>query len=122
VVNWPERGLFHPGNSVPRWHIAWGTGYGIIETLLSHLETHPRRNNLRVFFNHQVNQLITTNNKITGCAGILEGTNEEFSAEADAVVAASGGIHGSGSLEGTFLGGCILTGRIAGKSIPGVKK
>lgn len=28
-----------------------------------------------------------------------------------------GGIHGIGSLEGTFLGGCVLTGRVAGKYI-----
>jgi predicted oxidoreductase len=28
-----------------------------------------------------------------------------------------GGIHGKGSLEGTFLGGCVLTGRVAGRSI-----
>ena len=28
-----------------------------------------------------------------------------------------GGIHGKGSLEGTFLGGCVLTGRIAGQTI-----
>ncbi len=26
LVNWPERGLYRPGNSVPRWHITWGTG------------------------------------------------------------------------------------------------
>ena len=28
-----------------------------------------------------------------------------------------GGIHGKGSLEGTFLGGCVLSGRMAGRSI-----
>ena len=28
-----------------------------------------------------------------------------------------GGIHGKGSLEGTFLGSCILTGRVAGRSL-----
>jgi predicted oxidoreductase len=28
-----------------------------------------------------------------------------------------GGIHGQGSLEGTFLGGCVLSGRLAGRSI-----
>ncbi|MCA9576070.1 MAG: FAD-binding protein, partial [Myxococcales bacterium] len=28
-----------------------------------------------------------------------------------------GGIHGRGSLEGTFLGGCVLTGRVAGRTI-----
>lgn len=94
VVNWPERGLFHPGNSVPRWHIAWGTGFGIIESLTNHLESHPRRSNLQVFFNHQVNRLVETNNRISGCSGILEGSGEEFSAEADAVIVASGGICG----------------------------
>lgn len=26
-VLWPERGYFNPGNSVPRYHIVWGTGY-----------------------------------------------------------------------------------------------
>jgi predicted oxidoreductase len=28
-----------------------------------------------------------------------------------------GGIHGKGSLEGTFLGSCVLTGRLAGRAI-----
>jgi predicted oxidoreductase len=30
-----------------------------------------------------------------------------------------GGIHGLGALEGTFLGSCVLTGRVAGRSILG---
>ena len=30
-----------------------------------------------------------------------------------------GGMHGIGSLEGTFLGGCVLTGRMTAKSIAG---
>jgi predicted oxidoreductase len=30
-----------------------------------------------------------------------------------------GGMHGQGALEGTFLGGCVLTGRIAAYSIAG---
>ncbi|HNP08276.1 MAG TPA: FAD-binding protein, partial [Cyclobacteriaceae bacterium] len=29
VVNWPERGMYVKGNSVPRWHITWGTGYDL---------------------------------------------------------------------------------------------
>lgn len=32
-----------------------------------------------------------------------------------------GGIHGMRSLEGTFLGSCILTGRVAGAHIAGIK-
>ena len=41
VVNWTERGLFVPGNSVPRWHIAWGPGWEIIEKLMKALDCHP---------------------------------------------------------------------------------
>ncbi|MEH6404757.1 MAG: FAD-binding protein [Sneathiella sp.] len=27
VVNWVERGMYVPGNSVPRLHLIWGTGH-----------------------------------------------------------------------------------------------
>ena len=44
LVNWPERGLYAPGNSVPRWHIVWGTGYEIVHRLLNALSpTHSAR-------------------------------------------------------------------------------
>ncbi|MBF0231739.1 MAG: FAD-binding protein [Desulfamplus sp.] len=58
LVNWPERGVFHPGNSIPRWHIAWGTGYGIIESILKDLYNHPNRNKLTVCFEHKVSRLL----------------------------------------------------------------
>ena len=45
VVHWVERGLYTPGNSVPRFHMVWGTGHGLIEGILHHLENHPRRKN-----------------------------------------------------------------------------
>src|SRR5207253_2514201 len=32
-----------------------------------------------------------------------------------------GGMHGKRSLEGTFLGGCVLTGRVAAQTIAGVE-
>ncbi len=94
VVNWPERGLFQPGNSVPRWHIAWGTGYGLIEGVLKHLNKHPKRNNLTIHFNHRVDRLIGRNGTVVGCGGALENNGEEFYAYSDAVVAASGGVCG----------------------------
>lgn len=94
VVNWPERGLYQPGNSVPRWHITWGTGYGLIETTLNHLNAHPRRKNLTVCFGHQVSGLTVTNGAVTGCHGLVEGTAETFEARAEAVVAAAGGMCG----------------------------
>lgn len=33
AVNWVERGRFAPGNSVPRYHVLWGTGLGLVQTL-----------------------------------------------------------------------------------------
>ncbi|MFQ5751656.1 MAG: FAD-binding dehydrogenase [bacterium] len=94
LVNWPERGMFRPGNSVPRWHIAWGTGSGLIASILRDLEQHPKRKNLQLYFGHQVNQLLSTNGRVHGCAGNLERSGEAFTASAEVVVAASGGMCG----------------------------
>lgn len=94
VVNWPERGMFQPGNSVPRWHIAWGTGKGLVEALLRHLEAHPRRANLDLHFGHRVERLEQSGGRLCGCSGRLEAGGAEFSASADAVLLTSGGICG----------------------------
>ncbi len=94
VVNWPERGLYRPGNSVPRWHIAWGTGFGLVEAILGHLNNHPNRKNLDIRFGHRVNQLDFSGKSISGCSGILEASEGDFTAAADCVVVASGGICG----------------------------
>ncbi len=94
LVNWVERGIFQPGNTLPRWHVAWGTGYGIIAALLERLENHPNQNQLTIRFEHQVNRLITQNGKVTGCGGLLEGTDREFCAHAGIVVVTAGGMCG----------------------------
>jgi predicted oxidoreductase len=95
MVNWPERGLFVPGNSVPRWHIVWGTGHGLIEALLDHLENHPNRKNLELKFGHRVTGLEKSQNRISGCIGTTEIGEKPFTAESDAVVVAAGGICGN---------------------------
>lgn len=94
TVSWAERGLFQPGNAVPRWHIVWGTGHAIIEALAAHLDNHPRRRQLQICFEHRVERLVWTRGRITGCRGVHESTGEPFEAAADAVVIASGGICG----------------------------
>ncbi|MDM8516227.1 FAD-binding dehydrogenase [Desulfobacterales bacterium HSG16] len=94
VVNWAERGLFKPGNSIPRWHIAWGTGHAVIEAIVKALDDHPNRKNLDIYYGHKVNQLDQTGESITGCRGIIEKSGKEFTAEADHVIIASGGICG----------------------------
>lgn len=94
VVNWPERGMFEAGNSVPRWHIAWGTGKRLVESLLQHLEAHPHRANLQICFGHRVETLLQTGGQLSGCCGRLEGSGEEFTAHGEAVLLTSGGICG----------------------------
>jgi predicted oxidoreductase len=94
VVNWAERGLFGPGNSVPRWHIAWGTGFGIIESIVAAIENHPRRDRLEIVYGHRVERLLFDGGRVTGCAGKLEDGGSDFEAGAEHVVLASGGICG----------------------------
>ena len=94
VVNWPERGLFQPANSLPRWHIAWGTGHRIIERLLAAIHHHPNRKNLTFRFGHKVEEIVMTDGRATGCSGRLEMADGDFLAEAGVVVVAAGGICG----------------------------
>jgi predicted oxidoreductase len=94
MVNWPERGLFKPGNSVPRWHITWGTGQGLMEALINHLNEHPKRDNLTIRYNHKVEDLESTDGNITGCRGVIEADQTKFRVESGAIIIAAGGICG----------------------------
>lgn len=94
VVHWVERGLDVPGNSVPRFHMVWGTGHGLITALLGHLREHPHRDRLQVLFRHRVERLTTEGGRVVGCEGIDELTREPFTVRADAVIVASGGLNG----------------------------
>ncbi len=92
---WVERGLHSAGNSVPRWHIVWGTGYELQVVLNRCLLAHPRRDRLEIRFDHRVEALASSGGRVSGCRGVLEGTSpEEFEATAESVVVASGGING----------------------------
>ncbi|MFN8369252.1 MAG: FAD-binding dehydrogenase [Bacteriovoracaceae bacterium] len=94
VVHWVERGLFIPGNSVPRFHMVWGTGYYLIEALKNHLNNHPKKNNLQIFFNHSVENIIFTNGAATGVQVKNEIEKTDFELLGEAVVLASGGYCG----------------------------
>jgi hypothetical protein len=95
VVHWVERGLFLPGNSVPRFHMIWGTGYGLIEALLNHIESHRNFKNLSVYFQHKAEELEYENEIIKGIKGLDEKNQEGFRCQADNFVLATGGINGS---------------------------
>ncbi|NOQ92601.1 MAG: FAD-binding protein, partial [Flavobacteriaceae bacterium] len=95
VVHWVERGLNVQGNSAPRFHMVWGTGYGLIEALLNHLESHPNYKNLQVLFQHKAEDFKIENGKITGISGLNEKDNTSFICQADNFIVATGGINGS---------------------------
>lgn len=95
VVHWVERGLLVPGNSVPRFHMVWGTGHELAVVLAKHLENHPKKQNLDLRFRHYVSEILGENGRATGLRGKNEETGEEFVVMAEHVVVASGGICGN---------------------------
>lgn len=95
IIHWVERGLLQPGNSVPRFHMIWGTGWELVRVFKGKLLEHKNRQNLQLCFQHRVNDLTVENNTIKGVHGINEATGEAFSAEAEIVIVATGGINGS---------------------------
>ncbi|MGZ6970429.1 MAG: FAD-dependent oxidoreductase, partial [Thermoanaerobaculia bacterium] len=94
IVNWPERGLYTPGNTVPRWHIAWGTGYAIVEQVVRALQIHPRSAHHAIRFRHAVEDVEVANGRVTGLVGADLSTGGRFVARGDQVVIATGGICG----------------------------
>lgn len=95
AVHWVERGLFTPGNSYPRFHLVWGTGHELIRVLRSNLLNHRNADKLSIYFNHRVDEFIEEGGVVSGVLGVDESSNASFSASADAVIIASGGIGGN---------------------------
>jgi len=95
VVHWVERGLYRPGNSVPRFHMVWGTGYELSRVLSTYLLSHPNKAHLQLHFQHRVTELISEEGRVLGAKGVNEADDTPFEALADNVVVATGGINGS---------------------------
>src|SRR5947199_1737630 len=84
VVNWAERGVYGDGNSVPRFHLCWGCGQGMVDGVWGAIEKHPRRAKLEVRFRTLVTKLEPGRVRVG-----------DDVIEADAVVIAAGGIGGN---------------------------
>jgi predicted oxidoreductase len=91
VVNWAERGNFGDGNSVPRFHLTWGTGKALVQAVWEAIESHPRRYALEVRFDTRVLELLFTGDSATGVR--VESGYEAHASKA--VVIAAGGIGGN---------------------------
>jgi predicted oxidoreductase len=94
VPHWVERGKTGDGNSVPRYHIIWGTGYHLMNTLIKELQNHPKADKLSYYFDHKVESLLTQNQVVSGVRGINEVSGVSFEISAPVVLVASGGING----------------------------
>lgn len=114
VVGWAERGGYGalgPGNSVPRFHITWGTGPGVVAPFAAAVEQGEREGRLTILPRHRVTELITTDGAVTGARGsILESSPAargvessravigDFEISAGATIVSSGGIGGNHDL------------------------
>jgi len=65
IPHWVERGEFGEGNSLPRYHIIWGTGLHLMRTLIDELKSHPKAVNLTCLFDHRVESLVLQNQAIS---------------------------------------------------------
>jgi predicted oxidoreductase len=95
AVNWVERGSSIQGNSVPRYHLLWGTGRELVQTLIGRLMDHPRRERLTVLHRHRADRLLARGGVVAGCGGVDEQSGGRFTIEAANTIIATGGVNGS---------------------------
>ena len=94
IPHWVERGELGDGNSVPRYHIVWGTGRHLTLTLINELKSHLNSRNITYLFDYKVESLLTNGKSVCGLQGFHEKTGEAFEVDAAIVLVASGGING----------------------------
>ncbi|MFJ4847359.1 MULTISPECIES: FAD-binding dehydrogenase [unclassified Streptomyces] len=114
LVGWAERGGYLAtghGNSVPRFHITWGTGPGVVAPFARRVREAVAKGLVELRFRHRVTALTTTDGAVDGVAGevLVDSDAErgkassrevrsEFRLSAQAVVVTSGGIGGNHDL------------------------
>jgi uncharacterized protein len=120
VVGWAERGGYGPGgpgNSVPRFHITWGTGPGVLAPFEQAVRAAAATGQVRLMFRHRVDELTMTGTSGSGVRGVdgVRGSilapsrvargqassrevTGEFELHAQAVLVTSGGIGGNHEL------------------------
>ncbi|AVZ72139.1 FAD-binding dehydrogenase [Streptomyces lunaelactis] len=114
VVGWAERGGYDAtghGNSVPRFHITWGTGPGVVAPFERRVREGVARGLVQLRFRHRVTGLTGSAGALDTVSGeVLEASDAErgtassrevagaFEFRAQAVIVTSGGIGGNHDL------------------------
>jgi predicted oxidoreductase len=118
IVGWAERGAgtaIGHGNSVPRFHITWGTGPGLVEPFAAQVLEAVATGHARILQRHRVDDLLVENDVVVGAKGAIlipddaprgQASSREvagrFEHRAQAVIVASGGIGGNHELVRKF--------------------
>ena len=108
LVGWAERGGYGAtghGNSVPRFHITWGTGPALVEIFARTVRQGIEQGLVTMAHRHRVDDIVVTDGRATGVRGVVlepssaargvassRETRGEFEMEAGAVIVTSGGI------------------------------
>ena len=111
TVGWAERGDLRAdghGNSVPRFHVAWGTGTGVVEPFVQSALAAAARGLVTFHHRHRVDGLVFTAGAVTGVRGAVLAADHaprgapsnrdevgDFELSADAVIITTGGIGGN---------------------------
>ena len=114
VVGWAERGGYTAtghGNSVPRFHVTWGTGPGVLAPFLARVARAVDAGLVEVRHRHRVDGLVLTDGVVTGARGAVLAPSDvargvassrtevgQFEVAASAVVVTAGGIGGNHDL------------------------
>ncbi|MGH3629175.1 MAG: FAD-binding protein, partial [Sciscionella sp.] len=114
LVGWAERGDGRAdghGNSVPRFHIVWGTGPGLLAPFVGRVRQAVDEGQVRLEFRHRVDELTVAGGAVTGVRGAVLAPSDaprgvassreevgEFVLGAEAVIVTSGGIGGNHEL------------------------
>jgi uncharacterized protein len=114
VPGWAERGGYGPeghGNSVPRFHITWGTGPGVVAPFEREVRAAAEAGQVQLKFRHKVDELTVTGGVVDGVRGSILAPSRaargqqssrqvigEFDLRARAVIVTSGGIGGNHEL------------------------
>ncbi|MDQ7877624.1 FAD-binding dehydrogenase [Microbacterium sp. QXD-8] len=114
IVGWAERGGYSatgPGNSVPRFHVTWGTGPGVVAPFQAAVEAGEAEGRVTILPRHRVTSLTLDAGTVTGASGDVLAPSgaargaassrevvDAFSITAGATIVSSGGIGGNHEL------------------------
>ena len=96
VVHWVERGLYKPGNSLPRFHMVWGTGKGLTDDLIRGMKSHSKAaTHLKMVYRHKAEEILIEHGRVVGVRGVDELAGVPFVAKGENTIIATGGMGGN---------------------------